>query len=712
MKRFRQKESLVILLFLGIIILSVFVVAENNCSSESQIILSLYGQNNTHGALWNVSEYNEKVCFNDVFGYTYSGANPHLCNGNNKILKLTNIMNSHAYDPAFDLINSVDVCYGNLVCSARLNCNPNERPIISMSNLTNAHFASNSTYYPYKVCCYTLGGNSSVYWADMAGNGITQAQVGDSVMMTVLMPGVVDETHVEFNIYEGNSLISNFSAFVASGRARAIWAINNTEIAKVGDKTSYQFYFKVRSGSYSNESGTLGVTKQTINSPPVASITSPVNLCTFYTGRPILFNHSSYDIDDSISVNWSIDDTLDVNTAKTNSFQHTYVSGGQKNIKLTVTDSRGAISVKTVSIYVIGLEANKIYSIISTPRDGEIISGSAVYFNGNKSFAVKNSQIAPATPTLECLGGACPQIIEVCHQDGFQDENISVIDPNNKRGDYSMLNFSWTFGDDSATPLKMEGIGLFNGLRYYQGYGSRKIALMLGLGNISSQTENNFILSREGGCYDNGNNWYESSSGQSFSTALPNVCNGFGALTTSSCCPRGKICSSTPAGTMCDSAGCITTYIKAGNESEITLCDHYNNLDSNIAEKQCEADCNIAWNSNDQKAINVQLRKNGYTAKKCVWKNDECRLETQKVTVNPDDGRIIDDETCVIISTDGICIDGTKTITYSSTCLSGESGSVQASCNSSPIKLPFFGLFGFIMSGLIVSVLYWIKIND
>lgn len=137
-----------------------------NVCDDSQVIMRLYGQENTHGAEWNETIYSLKVCYNEIFGKMFStnGQDPHQCSGNpgeeeNVVLRLIKSFNSHAEAPGnYSGEYNIPVCYGDLQCASRTECIGDEKEIVSLTGERNAHLEDRNTdNYPLKVCCTSSG---------------------------------------------------------------------------------------------------------------------------------------------------------------------------------------------------------------------------------------------------------------------------------------------------------------------------------------------------------------------------------------------------------------------------------------------------------------------------------------------------------------------------------------------------------------------------
>jgi len=144
-------KKLWLILIVGIFMVG--VVSAATCD-DSQTIMRLYQESNSHVSFWNedVADYTEEICYDVIFGSTYAGANPHDCTGtgaipDNKILGLNDITNAHAEEPSLDNYN-IDVCYGDLSCVMRDGgCNDGEEMVLSLYQDTNSHI-TDPNYVP------------------------------------------------------------------------------------------------------------------------------------------------------------------------------------------------------------------------------------------------------------------------------------------------------------------------------------------------------------------------------------------------------------------------------------------------------------------------------------------------------------------------------------------------------------------------------------
>ena len=130
------------------------------CLDTSDTIMKLYSSTNSHGALWNDSNYLFSICYNNIFGNKYSGSDPHVCKvGNtNKVVGLSDVTNAHLEIPGSNFYGT-NVCYGDLSCrNVSGSCDVDEKAIIALSASTNAHASNQSdSNYPINICCKAPG---------------------------------------------------------------------------------------------------------------------------------------------------------------------------------------------------------------------------------------------------------------------------------------------------------------------------------------------------------------------------------------------------------------------------------------------------------------------------------------------------------------------------------------------------------------------------
>src|SRR3989344_1346558 len=154
-----------IYLAIGVILASLFFLPFASASShyscdDSQIIIKLSSEDNAHAELYNgTGSYDFDICYDELFGISYTGGNEHICNGNNLVLKLYSETNSHAEDPIRSNYN-VNVCFGDLtgcdLMTAEKLTPEGKCEIVSLSSVTNAHLGVAGAYSGdahYKIVC-------------------------------------------------------------------------------------------------------------------------------------------------------------------------------------------------------------------------------------------------------------------------------------------------------------------------------------------------------------------------------------------------------------------------------------------------------------------------------------------------------------------------------------------------------------------------------
>lgn len=142
-----------LLLFLSLVSFASLVGATVGVCDDNQVIMRLYSSSNSHGALWNETNYNTKICWTDFFSPSYSGSSPHECNSNDVILKLYAVNNSHAADK-YSSTYPISLCYKGLSGCEIATSQPNgKKAIVYLSGATNAHLSRNSALSYSAIYC-------------------------------------------------------------------------------------------------------------------------------------------------------------------------------------------------------------------------------------------------------------------------------------------------------------------------------------------------------------------------------------------------------------------------------------------------------------------------------------------------------------------------------------------------------------------------------
>jgi hypothetical protein len=346
----RVEKALV--LFAVITILGVFLISFSSAvfdCADNQTIVRLSSATNAHGALWNISTYTTKICYESIFGqnYTFTAVeNPHLCKDNkNLVVKLSGDTNAHAGDTASSY--SKNICYGNLICrSTTGSCNSvSEKLIVSLSGSTNAHLANDNSY-GLKICC----SNGQVVVEVCNNNGVCNSDSGEGCGC--------EDCAGEHDSCPGENQICN--AFTDSPEC-----------------VEY-------------ESPSIAIIK-----PTVAD--DPANWPKYKVGETVSFEQVSKGTRD-LNVTWNFGNGTsktftDCLTGGNCNTTGKYTQQAHYTITAKATEKKYsenyAVNKTEILVYKEGIN---VFAIISRPSFNEQIGGGEpVYFNGNRSFAANCS---------------------------------------------------------------------------------------------------------------------------------------------------------------------------------------------------------------------------------------------------------------------------------------------------------------------------------
>jgi len=722
-----KRLSFAIILFGAVLAFLSVASALNDCTGDSQTILKLSGADNAHGAIWSDSVYSYKICYNEKFTDSYTGANPHACNSNS-VLRLSGNTNAHAGSDY-----NVEVCFGDLTCRITNGAvQTGEVLIVSLSALTNAHLSSGNNY-PYKVYCKPgtpapTGDFGDLIWTDMQDTAITSSFVNRTVKL-VANSGFAEGTEVIFDIVEKDLTAPTDIATLtgqidAGGKAVVEWDITDEVMELAGEGTA-EFVFTASANGKNKESDVLSVANvQGPNDAPTATIISPLDKGVYFVNESIKFEGLCEDLESSVDYNWKVLDGTGspiFNDKIEPKFNVTFQTDGQKLITLRCVDKQLKSAEDRVSIIVLG----SVSPYIDAPAQRAVILGKSVNYDGSSSFALSNSGFP--SYIIKCLGGACPTETNGCPTDYNGNCPIS-IDPDGKFGIYDNLYFNWTFGP-SEGEVK-EGSGAKLGIKIYSTLGTNKIIrLALSANGQSENTFNEFDLIRANGCEDDNGLWWDSNLNQYHDPKLePNICN-IPRLTDPNgraCCPIGYECVDNRDGFICDPNACNVAYEEQGETFPIEKCDDYNKVTGNKTE-QCRFDCNQAYrNSIDGKLVNIPSGKY-IDYEGCWWdsEEEECGYHYNNLPINPGTGDNQQKAECVIKvlkeekqGTQCITTRETKRLTSTgliediSECsfdCDGETKTIcttTAPCGRAAITLPFFEIFNLIIGLAIVATIY------
>jgi len=366
------------------------------------------------------------------------------------------------------------------------------------------------------------------YWADMAGNPITDAEKGDTVKMIWENSGLTPGTSVDINIKEADTItadddIKTITGNVdANGKVTGQWTITQEDYNKTNDHD--KFYFEI----VTEKSNEIPISETENNEAPNAEIVKPKDGDIYFMNDIISFNQTSYDVDDEISVEWNFGDGT---TSTGYNATHSYSSSGQKQIILTVTDSRGKTDSDSVNIMILE-EGENILAFIDEPKYGSNVNN-PINFNASSTYII-NYTLNGNTRDLTCLSGNCPS----------ETADGTTINDNlaNDNTRYDKIKYSWEFCDNSKIEkIGYEGVIFDKEIRI-----GGNCLVILNASSVSSKkysiTSTEFDISySDPYCTDDGDNWILSDGtyiDSHYDCHKENVAEG----SSDDCCPKNYIC--------------------------------------------------------------------------------------------------------------------------------------------------------------------------
>jgi len=752
------KLGVVLLAFFAIFIsLSIVSALTNSCpGGENQTILSLSDKLNAHGALWNDSNYQYKICYDQIFGVNFSGSFPHACgDGNsNGVLRLSDITNAHAQ-------NISKTSYPIRICHAGVNscvvvtsdCPVGKSFIVSLSDNDNAHLSANQSY-PSRICCSSANaivpistGGLISYFTNSTGSKITNSYVNNSVNIvveTALTTGTAKiEIYEDDGSYASQSIRAGTNAINvpigSDGKARYSWEITDTDIANGDAHDDYvplisdsdlEFYLNVSVAGISNVSGILKTSRsEGTHYAPNAVIGSPVSESIYFVGNTVNFSQASYG-ERAFTLNWDVDDSsLDVLKKNLSEFSHVYLTPGVKKITLTATDRSGLSGSSSMNIVVLStLPGVQVIPIIERPGVNSKVSSNLISYNASHSYVLNIT----SSYNISCLGGMCPSLTTNCPSGFLGVCPIEIKNELGLRNNYGSLGFNWTFVESTGNSSEY-GLAKMSGMKQYGSTGQKQIGLNLTLSNFSAFTFNPFeitgVVDVTSGCSSDGRWWTEN--GIRYNTSA-GYCGGFdyksGGL--KDCCPTGTICTSAGlfGGIKCSSDQCIQYATKSNQDYYIRLCDDYNYIQGDNATKefQCNSDCNLAATSSAQiSALSAGLGSSvSLDSVVCTWSDKQCSAAkyTRQTTSSTTGGTVSEYQCIMEVTGESTCDRNEKTVDYvfkrankyggvwkveadtDSKC--AEKGTVKLRCGGSLIVLPVFDSYNLITSLLGILLVY------
>ncbi len=467
----RLKFALVLAVFILIFASLIGVVSAADCSSNpDDRIMKLFNATNSHGALYDYPDYNWDICCSDIFGGGNSACNPsttHPATCSNPIVWLYQNNNSHASVNNLTGYN-ISVCYGDLTCRNVIDptgCASDEKIVVRLYQENNSHISNASdTNYTIKICCKSGAPVGDVYWADMNGNPITNAEIGDTVLMIYNSSGSYSYEILEDDLIENNSWFDDeirtiTNSFILNGKVAAKWTITQTDYEKGNSAEDMEFFANNHEEFYFNvngvTSGDLIVNQSSYdNSVPYTNIINPLNGADYIinesTGKTgnISFEQISNDTDDDLKILWSFGDGTEstwlencLTTGNCNT-NHFYSNSGYKVIKLSAREMERIVPQTAVDysgIYIYKKGTN-VFAIITQPEFGKPFSGRFIQVYANDSFAAECNSICPNSTAPSC--GACYNVTDSLGV------NPDLTCCNYTKDD--RLLFNWTFDDGTS----------------------------------------------------------------------------------------------------------------------------------------------------------------------------------------------------------------------------------------------------------------------
>ena len=729
-----MKRSFLIGLFILVVGSFLGVASAEHMCPDDQVMFRLYNADNSHGALWDDTEADYEVCHSDIFGNDYVGGNPHACNGNNKIIKLASVSNSHAESPE-GTIYPVDVCYGNLECvySSAGSCPAGKTEVVSLSASTNAHISA-SGQYNNKICCTSLPGPpsgeiDSAYWANFTNEDIPidRGYKECWVQLVATTSTIYNGGTINYEITENDGIssddIKELTAVVKDGVAKAAWKIDDAAIEAAGEEDNMEFYFTATFGGSVGEGGLLNVNIDELcpRGHPTVQITSPEHRQIYFKNTELVFSQESSSPNSPIiEWNWTIEDensTKDVQILS-EGFNYTFITSGQKTITIRVKDAQGEYAYDQASILVVG--SPNILAYVNKPFHKEKVviprddPSARVSYNANDSYVTDTiiNQGNGCGSTVECLAGNCPSETKNVPPGCTSRESIPV---NNPQQGFENLNFTWAFkvGSNSEDSIT-SGFGKFSGEQEYNTAGDKLINLLLNYTDNSKgisvqalfQREFSLLWGRDNwACSESRNEIFRIEDGIEIESYDTSVYCGFGESV--ECCPDRSDCTEN---------GCVP--------SNVGSCSGYS------TESSCSGDTsNVAETGGPISRNECQAVKNGCASRCfCYWDADSdlpnggtCRQEQDSAEINTGEscvpGGVVSPLSCAwdtedIVGGDTCDENGKKMVTIKGKKISGDGECLdrvaEIPCGRALVALPFFGGINVLIVVLIIILIYFL----
>lgn len=379
-----MRKSVFVLSFVLFLSLS-FISA--TCSDD-QVMFRLYQNLNSHVSSWNTSSYPISVCYNETFGVSYSGDNPHVCTGSNVLFYMNKENNSHVSNFTFSDY-SYPVCYGDLNCSVTFSsCASEYSPVVRLYNYSNTHVSnlSDSNYF-YYLCCKPSSG--SMVWRDMNGDEIANAEVEDDVIINF---SKYANTPITYSILNESDVVVYTST---SSKGFGFW--------KADKEGNYSFKITLGEALLGSSSEKLVVSDNDDSAPTLAQINFPTDWYRIKIGSLLSLNQISMDSDDLLNIFWWLGNGSyyyeeNYSYFEKSSLNNTlgdkevnYTSSGVYLIELKVQEKDRTLRLVNQTFVAVFKEGVNVIPVVSSPLKGHSIPSDVVLFNASETYVANCS---------------------------------------------------------------------------------------------------------------------------------------------------------------------------------------------------------------------------------------------------------------------------------------------------------------------------------
>ena len=282
---------------------------------------------------------------------------------------------------------------------------------------------------------------NDLYWANMLGSPITEAEIGD----TVLMVYEKSDTTYSFEIREDDLTANDdirvganaIQGIVSSGKNIAKYTITQEDFDSSDDPldTTAEFFFTTDS----QDSPILTIEQDSYdNSPPDIQLTKPLLDEKFKTQTSIDFEQTATDEDDDLEITWDFGDqsseTLSNCLSTTNcDTTHAYTQSGSKSITVTAKEMTREREISASTRIFLYQSGTNLFPIITTPTLGSTHESTTIDFDASNSFVAERSETT-------CPGASCYNVDTLQCYD-LPKTDIPAI--------YN-LKFNWTFTEGNS----------------------------------------------------------------------------------------------------------------------------------------------------------------------------------------------------------------------------------------------------------------------